>query len=58
MSASTRTKWDGKEFVGQNAPRGLDVMRHWQEALADYIQSDDSGYLTSWQNLAQGNGSA
>jgi hypothetical protein len=29
------------------ALRGLDVMRPWQEALADYIQSDYSGYLES-----------
>ena len=29
------------------ALRGLDVMRPWQEALADYIRSDYSGYLTS-----------
>ena len=28
------------------ALRGLDVMRPWQEALADYIRSDYSGYLT------------
>ena len=27
--------------------RGLDVMRPWQEALADYIRSDYAGYLTS-----------
>ena len=29
------------------ALRGLDVMRPWQEALADYIRSDYSRYLTS-----------
>jgi dTDP-4-dehydrorhamnose reductase len=28
------------------AARGLDVMRPWQEALAEYIRSDYSGYLT------------
>ena len=29
------------------ALRGLDVMRPWQEALADYLRSDYEGYLSS-----------